>query len=116
MAFSDSKRSEPSVLPGPHERAPARSQWAAAEPGFEPGTRDPKSPVIPLHHSARTPRHDGTKIAPRTTDARSVEVPFVRISAECAEQTAALCATGEVGERARAPPCRWRRRVEVEQH
>src|SRR4051794_32368535 len=24
---------------------------AAREPGFEPGIRDPKSPVIPLHHS-----------------------------------------------------------------
>ena len=24
----------------------------AAEPGFEPGLRDPKSPVLPLHNSA----------------------------------------------------------------
>jgi hypothetical protein len=27
-------------------------QWLAAEPGFEPGLRDPKSPVLPLHNSA----------------------------------------------------------------
>ena len=24
----------------------------AGEPGFEPGLRDPKSPVLPLHNSA----------------------------------------------------------------
>lgn len=27
----------------------------AAEPGFEPGLRDPKSPVLPLHNSALYP-------------------------------------------------------------
>ncbi len=27
----------------------------AAEPGFEPGLRDPKSPVLPLHNSAFYP-------------------------------------------------------------
>ena len=26
--------------------------WLAAEPGFEPGLRDPKSLVLPLHNSA----------------------------------------------------------------
>jgi hypothetical protein len=26
----------------------------AAEPGFEPGLEDPKSPVLPLHNSALT--------------------------------------------------------------
>ena len=25
----------------------------AAEPGFEPGLEDPKSPVLPLHNSAK---------------------------------------------------------------
>ena len=24
-----------------------------ASPGFEPGTREPKSPVLPLHHEAK---------------------------------------------------------------
>ena len=28
----------------------------AARPGFEPGSEDPKSPVLPLHHRAMTTR------------------------------------------------------------
>jgi hypothetical protein len=28
----------------------------AAEPGFEPGPKDPKSRVLPLHHSAMVPK------------------------------------------------------------
>jgi hypothetical protein len=28
----------------------------AAEPGFEPGPKDPKSSVLPLHHSAPVPK------------------------------------------------------------
>ena len=31
-------------------------QTLAAEPGFEPGLRDPKSPVLPLHNSAILPK------------------------------------------------------------
>ena len=31
------------------------SRTLAAEPGFEPGLRDPKSPVLPLHNSAPLP-------------------------------------------------------------
>ena len=31
------------------ERCP---KLVAAEPGFEPGPKDPKSRVLPLHHSA----------------------------------------------------------------
>ena len=30
------------------------SVFVAAEPGFEPGLEDPKSPVLPLHNSAIT--------------------------------------------------------------
>jgi hypothetical protein len=32
------------------------SSIMAAEPGFEPGLRDPKSPVLPLHNSALVPK------------------------------------------------------------
>jgi hypothetical protein len=32
------------------------SMRVAAEPGIEPGLRDPNSPVLPLHHSARCAR------------------------------------------------------------
>jgi hypothetical protein len=34
---------------------PIKRQFMAAEPGFEPGLRDPKSPVLPLHNSALHP-------------------------------------------------------------
>lgn len=35
-----------------NDSAVQRASRVAAEPGIEPGLRDPNSPVLPLHHSA----------------------------------------------------------------
>jgi hypothetical protein len=34
------------------EDGQGNGELVAAEPGFEPGLEDPKSPVLPLHNSA----------------------------------------------------------------
>src|SRR5512133_2090567 len=47
-----------SVVKPPATRVPGPTirRGGAAEPGLEPGTTDPKSAVLPLHHSASDAR------------------------------------------------------------
>ena len=73
----------------------------AAEPGFEPGLRDPKSPVLPLHNSAlNTPQfgaegraRTGTGVTPQQfLRLPRLPIPPLRLFQTDDSKTEAFCA------------------------